>query len=246
MRCNEMQQMQAHDFRSRLECRPLRSGGIFQQITPEFVYQFQTQRDVAQHFGGEIVGHGEAGLHIRILPELAAVVKQDSRDHQIPVQLRIQTRQRHRAAHHLRHMLHQAATAGMVVFACCAGAAEALAVALKKDQAQLQETRVAHGVHEGGDVCVVGLLTRGEIGISEQQRAGFVFGERAHLHLPWFETVFALHPLSGELEESIAPQLGGILEQRIVVEDTPDECIGSIDELHLKERTARAGGLFDA
>ena len=134
----------------------------------------------------------------------------------------------------------------MMVFARSASAAEALAVALKKQEAQLQQARIAHGIDKGGDVGVICLLTRCEIGISQQQRAHFIFGEGAHLHLPRFETVFAVHPLPRELNEGIARQLGRVLEQRTVVKDAPDEPIGSIYKLHLKERTASAGRFFKA
>src|SRR5437016_2357653 len=96
--------MQAHIFRRRNKLFPtLRVLGA--QLSPERIYQLKTDRDVADQFATLVVLHDESAFGVLVLPKFTGIVKQNSSDEKIDVQLWIKRRDRHCNAHHLGGVL---------------------------------------------------------------------------------------------------------------------------------------------
>ena len=87
---------------------------------------------MADQFAAFVVAHRETGFRQLIFPKLAGVVKKNSGNEQIEIQLRIQRRDRTREPHHLRGVLNETAPAGMMIIPRRGRAAKTLAPFLQK------------------------------------------------------------------------------------------------------------------
>ena len=80
---------------------------------------------MAEHFSMEEMELVKPTFRISVFPKFSAVVKENSGDHEVPVEVGIDRANRARAAHHLGHVFDEATPAGVMVFSCRSGAAEA-------------------------------------------------------------------------------------------------------------------------
>jgi len=67
--------MKTRDFGDRFQRGPTGCFGGGEEVVPEFVDQFDAERDVAKHFAVEAVDLREAVFGVGIFPEFSAVVK---------------------------------------------------------------------------------------------------------------------------------------------------------------------------
>ena len=105
MRADQVEQVQAHIFGWRRKLFPaLRVFGA--QSSPERVNQFETDRDVSDQFAAFVIVHDETVFRQSVFPELTGIMKEDSGDEKIDIQLWIKWPKRHRNSHHLRSVLH--------------------------------------------------------------------------------------------------------------------------------------------
>ena len=76
MAADQVEQVQAHVLIGRAEALPC--GGLrgFRHISPEFVGEFDAQRDVAHHLAVQAEDLVEAVLGITVFPQLAAIMEQ--------------------------------------------------------------------------------------------------------------------------------------------------------------------------
>ena len=79
---------------------------------------------MADQFAEFIVIHNKAGLGELVFPKFAGVVKENSSDQQIKIQLRIKRRDLLRHPHHLCRVFNQPAAMRVMIFARGSGAAE--------------------------------------------------------------------------------------------------------------------------
>ena len=83
-------------------------------------------------FAALVVTHDESTFGKRVFPKLAAIVKQNAGEQKIEIELRIERRDRHRDAHHLRGVLDQTTAPRVMIIAGRSRAAETLAEFLQK------------------------------------------------------------------------------------------------------------------
>ena len=101
---------------------------------------------------------GESVLGIRVLPQLPAVVKQDTGEKQVAIELGVNRTQRICRAHHLGHVFDKAAAAGMVVSLGGGSAPKAVTHVAEKLSAQCVEPGVNDGLTKSRDIGKVVIL----------------------------------------------------------------------------------------
>ena len=121
---------------------------------------------MAHHFPGKGKGLRETMLRIGVFPKLAAIVKQHAGKHQIAIELRVHAANRIGRAHHLRDMLNESATTGMVVFARRRRAPKAVTHLLEKHSAQGIQARLSNACAETLDHHEIRILTPPQVGIT--------------------------------------------------------------------------------
>ena len=84
---DEVEKMEADVLIGRVEQGPMGSLGQFHEIAPEFVDEFESKGDVAEHFSVEIVGLGETRLGVAVLPHFAAVMEEDASDEKVAIEI---------------------------------------------------------------------------------------------------------------------------------------------------------------
>ena len=83
-----MEQMASHVFCLWRQTIPLISDSLItSKVTPKLIDELYSQWDVPQQFSHLAVRHGKPILEIIILPKLPTVMKENTRDHQVGIEI---------------------------------------------------------------------------------------------------------------------------------------------------------------
>lgn len=124
---DEMKEVQASFLVRRRERVPIFVGVGIEQIAPEFIDEFDAERDVAKHFAMDAVDLSEAKFRVGIFPKFAAVMKEDAAEEEVAIELRVDRRDGSGRAHHLSDVFDESASARVVIAFGRGGAGEAFA-----------------------------------------------------------------------------------------------------------------------
>ena len=128
------------------------------EFLPERVNQLDSNGDVPDQFAELIIAHNKARFGELVFPNFTRVMKENTGDQKIEIQLRIKRRDLCRHAHHLRRMLDQSAATRVMIFARGCGATKAIAPLVNEHLRQSAQPGISELRHGLPDKVEIGRL----------------------------------------------------------------------------------------
>lgn len=201
-----------------------------EEVAPEFVDEFDAERNVSEHFAMEGNVLGKARLRVLILPELATVVKEDASDKEVLVEARVDGADRAGTSHHLGNVFQESPATGMVILFGCRGPTEAFAELVEKELAESREARVFNALHHGGEILPIAILTALCFGVPDEESGDFLVLEPAEGPAAGIDAILILSPSAFEPHRGAGGQGLGLVELGVIVPSLDGEVSGGIDE----------------
>lgn len=223
---HEVEEVQADVLGAGIEVLPL----IEFEISPKFIEQFETERDVAHHFSVEGLDLVEASLGIGVFPELAAVVEKDARDEEVAIEFRVDRVQGQCAAHHLGDVFYEAASARVVVF--FRGGGPFKTIPKLSDEGITERLHawigeISESIHNGGPIL---FLLGACHGIAGEKVGLFIVIEKTEFPAFAIDPVLVLRPIAMEVEKGFFVDFSGRVPLRVIIPELQRDPSGGIGD----------------
>ena len=201
---------------------------------------------MAQQFSGLRIGHRKILLRVAIFPQLPAVVKQTPGQQKITVQPRICLADGRGRAHHPRYVLHQSATAGVMVGAGGGGALEAFPELLNEFNAQGAYARIIHALDEHANFLQISFLLFLQGSGTGQKAFLFLFVQQPHVQVGNLHAEPSLGPLAAQAHETAEGQGSKRPEPGFILPHLQSHGPFRIGKRHIQIRFVALGHLLRA